>query len=506
MLRRNFLSCFPALTAAPNAKARRYHVCLNTEVLEQNPKLLETVRRAGVDTIWLCGFLYGHWYYTPQKIREWAARIRKAGMGVEVIHVPLGHPGDSLGAKSGEPPLTPPGHWRQGVRLDGTRHWGTSLHAPATEENAAAIGQWKGSGFRTVFLDDDFRLATGPGTIGGCHCDEHWAAFQKKAGPQNREALAADIRARALTPAVRAWVEFQCDELTGCHRRLAAGARDGMQVGVMVMYLGSEKAGIRLTDYGGVPFRVGELMFADRQFDAVKGKTDELFSCLFHRRFVAPGLAYSESTAFPADKLSAANMAAKLCISTICDVRNTMFMSGLTPFPATHWETLGPAMRRQAEIHSRVAGLSPSGPFQHYWGEASRYVGADKPYSLFLALGVPFEAAGEGPREGWTFLSDDDARYRGAARARFVTRAEVGETLPELWAFRRRILPEIGLTPYVEEETPVVCCWYREKSLAVVWNLLPEARAVTVRYGRWNRRVALGALGMELVELGNPEQ
>ncbi len=503
MLRRSFLSGFPALALLPGAQTRRYHVCLNTEVLDQTPELLGTVQRAGVDTIWLCGFLYGHWYYTPQKVREWAARIRKAGLGVEVIHVPLGHPGDSLGAKTGEPPLTPPGHWRQGVRLDGTRHWGTSLHAPATEENAAAVGQWKGAGFRTVFLDDDFRLATGPGTIGGCHCDEHWAAFQKKAGAQNREALAADIRARALTPLVRAWVEFHCGELTECHRRQAAAARDGMQVGVMVMYLGAEKAGIRLKDYGSVPFRVGELMFSDRQFDPVKGKTDELFSCLFHRRFTTPTLAYSESTAFPADKLSAANMAAKLCISTITDVRNTMFMSGLTPFPIAHWATLGPAMRRQAEIHSRVAGLRPSGPFKHYWGEASRYVGADKPYSLFLALGVPFEVADEAPREGWTFLSDEDARYRSAAGTRFVTRAEVAETLPELWAFRRRILPEIGPAPYVEEERPAVCCWYRERKLALLWNLSPEPQTLTLRYGKDRRSVPMGALGMELVELGS---
>jgi hypothetical protein len=60
---------------------------------------------------------------------------------------------------------------------------------------------------------------------------------------------------------------------------------------------------------------------------------DELFSVLFHRRFADPQRCYSETTAFPADRLSAANMAAKLVISTLADVRHTMFMSGLTPFP-----------------------------------------------------------------------------------------------------------------------------------------------------------------------------
>jgi endoglucanase len=73
----------------------------------------------------------------------------------------------------------------------------------------------------------------------------------------------------------------------------------------MVMYLGAEKAGIRLSDHRQGLMRVGELMFNDASFNPVKGKTDELFSALFHRQFVAPERAYSETTAFPADQLSA---------------------------------------------------------------------------------------------------------------------------------------------------------------------------------------------------------
>jgi hypothetical protein len=134
----------------------------------------------------------------------------------------------------------------------------------------------------------------------------------------------------------------------------------------MVMYLGSEKAGIRLTDYRDVPFRVGELMFNDRSFAPVKGKTDELFSSLFHRRFVRPELAYSETTAYPANELSAGNMAAKLAVSTLSDVRNTMFMSGLTPFPREHWQTLGPAMKQHADVHRKIAGHTPRKPLKHY--------------------------------------------------------------------------------------------------------------------------------------------
>jgi hypothetical protein len=506
MDRRTFLTSLAFPPEKLKSSNRAFHLCAGTDVLERNPELLEIARRAGVETIWLAGFFYGHWYYTPEKVKVWAARIHKAGMKAELIHLPLGHPGDSLGAQEGAPPLIPPPHWRQAVRPDGSRHWGTSLHAPAVEENAAASRRWAGSGFKCLFLDDDFRLATGPGTIGGCHCDDHWRGLRMKAGftDADRKKLKEDIRSRSLSPLVRAWVEFHCDELTNCYRRMAEANRE-IDLGVMVMYLGSEKAGIRLKDYTGSPFRVGELMFDDRHFDPVKGKTDELFSSLFHRRFTSPEKAFSETTAFPADKLSAPNMAAKLAISTLSDVRNTMFMSGMTPFPLTHWETLRPAMRHQAALHRKVAGLRPQGPFKHYWGEASRYVGADKPYSLFLATGVPFEVCGQPPRDGWTFLSDEDARFAPrTAGTQWIGRKDAPETLEDLFALRRRILPQLKQTPYIEEEFPAVCSWLRDARLVLIWNLSAESRGLTLRYGKRSRRVQAAALGLELVELGDP--
>ena len=41
-------------------------------------------------------------------------------------------------------------------------------------------------------------------------------------------------------------------------------------------------------------------------------------------------------------------------------------------------------------------------------------VGNDKPYSLFLAAGVPFEVTEEPARDGWTFLAEFDARAAAA--------------------------------------------------------------------------------------------
>ena len=107
-------------------------------------------------------------------------------------------------------------------------------------------------------------------------------------------------------------------------------------------------------------------MFSDDAFSPVKGKTDELFSSLFHRRFVQPELAYSETTAFPDQRLSLRNKVAKLAVSTLSDVRNTMFMCD---FPKEHWPTLAPAMKRHAAIHAKIAGHTPRGPLKHFLGQ-----------------------------------------------------------------------------------------------------------------------------------------
>ena len=99
-----------------------------------------------------------------------------------LINVPLGHPGDSLGSMSGNVPLTPPRHWRLAVGPDGKTYAGTSLHRPATEENCEAMRRIQAAGVKRVFLDDDFRLARGPGVIGGCFCEEHKQEFLRRTG------------------------------------------------------------------------------------------------------------------------------------------------------------------------------------------------------------------------------------------------------------------------------------------------------------------------------------
>jgi hypothetical protein len=475
-----------------------FHFSTSCGVLEADPELLDSVVNAGVTDLWLTGSWSGQWISQPAQIQKWREILAKRGLASHVINVPLGHP--DCGSKT----------WKRCMRPDGSTYTGTVLHAPATEENCDAMRQLQTIGVDTVFLDDDFRLATGPGVIGGCFCPEHKQEFLQRTGfseSQWGELLDA-VKQRHLTPVLRAWVEFTCDQLTACFRAQQK-ATPNVQLGVMVMYFGAEKAGVRLTDYADMPFRVGEFMFSDDAFNPVKGKTDELFSSLFHRRFAKPELAYSETTAFPDKRLSLKNKIAKLAVSTISDVRNTMFMCD---FPKDHWASIAPAIQHHAKLHPAIAGHAPRGPFKHFWGEGSRFVGDDNPYSLFLALGIPFEVTAEPAADGFTFLSDADAQIVDSLKSAgttFVGRPQASlsakvrampEALPELFALKRELLPKLGKTPYVEGETPVVCAWYPTARAVLLWNLSEQRQDLTLRYGDAHRSVGVDGLDVALIE------
>jgi hypothetical protein len=483
---------------APTA-VRTYHLTVIPHAPEPDPGLLEAVQHAGVTDLWLGVYGCGTWYFDLERTKTWRKRIEARGMRAHVLTMPLGHPGFGL-----------PKHWRAATAIDGKQFTGTSLHRPATEDTCEALRQMAAAGVQRVFVDDDFRLAAAPGQIGGCFCPEHKQAFLQRHGygeAQWRELLEA-IAHRALTPVLRAWVEFNCDQLTESFRAQQKAA-PGIQLGIMVMFFGSEKGGIRLIDYRGAPMRVGENRFDDASFASIEAKVDELFSSLFHRRFVTPELAFSETTAYPEKQLSLKNKVAKLAVATLSDVRNTMFMCD---FPKEDWPTLGPAMKRHADIHARIAGHAARGPLKHYWGEASRYVGDDNPYSMFLALGIPFEVTGEPAADGFTFLSDADAQTVGATRSPgtvWVARPANGrpagvrilpDSLPGLYALKRELRPQLERVPHVENEVPVVCAWYPTARAVVLWNLGEHRVEPTLRYGSARRTIGIDGLDVALIE------
>ena len=101
-----------AMASEAPPRGRAFHLSVSPDSLEADPGLLDLAHGAGISQIWLSGFLYGYWYYSIDTILRWARAAEAKGMQAHVINVPLGHPGDSLGAKSGAIPLTPPTHWR----------------------------------------------------------------------------------------------------------------------------------------------------------------------------------------------------------------------------------------------------------------------------------------------------------------------------------------------------------------------------------------------------------
>ena len=373
-----------------DAQERVYHISCSPDMFDQYEDLAEIWSDAGVSDAWLCTWFYGYFPYAWEKIDHCLALIRKAGLRPHFISVPFCHGSGALDPRTEGFPNLPPEHWKTVKRWDGTEQLGFSGHEPTDSEGARAIRTlYDRYGVFDYFLDDDFRFAASPGVIGGCVCDQCRSNFLTKFGYSQSQwnDILDDVRNSSDTPYLRAWVDFFCDRMTQCFHAYQSAVPE-VDLGIMVMYMGCERAGIRLDDYRNALFRVGEGCFSDGWYGSTKNKTIELYSSLFHRRFCQPGRAFSETTVFPERSLSAVNMASKLAISTICDVRNTCFMSGLVPIDPGHWSIIGERMKRERELHTKLIGARLSGPFKHYYGVSSRYCSGENAYSLFLAMGI----------------------------------------------------------------------------------------------------------------------
>ncbi len=494
---------------------RKFHISLQEEAWIENPELLDIMKYAGITDVWMGSYLQGKWYKTPEELRKAADFLISKGFKPHVLTVPLGHPGNAIDP-SDDSWSEKKKNWPNACDIEGNFYSGTSIHSQIIEDNIEANKLLEKQKFDILFLDDDFRLAKYPGKVGGCFCNRCKNEFLTKYGYNlnDWELLLTSINNKEITKIFRSWIDFICDKEYKMFTDLQM-ATPKMEIGIMVMYLGAEKAGIDLEKYSNVPFRIGELMFGDESFGKVKGKTDELFGALFHRRFVSPELAYSETTSYPQDALSGKNMAAKLSVSLIADVRNTMFMSGLKAFPIENWKVLAPAMKKTAKLHREIAGLKPEGPFKHYWGMNSRLLGSDKPFSLFLAAGIPFEVIDKIGDTGWVFLSNEDAKYFEDKKnenkfKNFVVRKEtnieangfieIEENLNDIFEFKKSIIPLLKNIPYVEEDLPVVLSWYPSVNKALVWNLSENKQRLTLMLnGKINQAITIEGLDIALV-------
>lgn len=446
-------------------------------------------KASGVSDIWLNPWGSGSWRSDRATMDRAVDKILSLGMTPHFLTVPFGHPSKTPSK------VMSAQKWKPAHRINGSVSWGASCHSPVDRicmETVRTIADHYGP--CNLFLDDDFRFADSPHGIGGCICPECRADFLKKAGYSESkwDQLLHDLRSGNDVPGVRLWINNFCDRLTKIFRDTEARSPE-VDLGIMVMGMGSERAGIRLDDYRGKLFRVGEWMFTDAQYGSTKNKTIELFSSLFHRRFASPGRSFSETTII--DPLSAENFSSKQVITTFSDIRNTMFMC---PIPAEYWSIIAPRMHKEARYHQRILGKKGKGPFKHYWGSADRFMAGYNAYSLFLALGVPFEVCEDIPQDGWTFLGDASARSmeRGSLLSpgsQCIARSQSGsgrftripETFKDLFQFRRTLLSDFQKQdiPYIEEETPIVLGWYPENRTVLLWNIEAIPKKIRLRKG-----------------------
>jgi hypothetical protein len=143
-------------------------------------------------------------------------------------------------------------------------------------------------------------------------------------------------------------------------------------------------------------------------------------------------------------------------------------------------------------------------------------IGNDKPFSLFLASGIPFEVCEKPAFDGWTFLSDFDAAdvetgklksngttfiHGSNPEKKFSKLRFIAENLPEIFALKHEIIPQLKGIPYVEEDKPVVCAWYPEIKTVLLWNLSETKEVFTLRKDEEKHSVQLNGLDAELIYL-----
>lgn len=312
---------------------------------------LPLMKRAGVDTLYLNTYFYGHWQSEPEEIYRAAQRLREEGICAEILHVPFGHGGNALDPDDSHIPLITGNGWR--LRMDANGHPLPNTTCPNEKciaDTLAVNRTMRQMGFSMCFLDDDCRLGMwGPG-LQGCFCPDCMERFGARIGrPVKREEILAGDDALQ-----KAWMDFQCENLVAYLRGILP---DGMRLGFMAMHNGDRRHGIDLPMIRkALPdtfFRVGEGHFEDASFLHPQARASLEASICTHMALAGGSEnCCSESTVYPAGALSPENWIRKMEIEIDCGLRHLYLMSGTRFFDDVYWEALAealPALRARAE-------------------------------------------------------------------------------------------------------------------------------------------------------------
>jgi hypothetical protein len=495
-----------------------FNQCCHPVEFMENRDLGRMLVDNGIEKVWLAGWFYGQWSYDKDKLLEARSFAEKAGLKTALVNVPIGHPGNSLGEVEKLVPLTIPPHWRYRLNVDGkeVRHCGC-LNDASWNDNLASLREVHQMGFREVFMDDDLRLSVGPGVIGGCFCPDCITRFKAATCSSDADVdeIRRQVRTRVRGDLLVRWLKFHGGRLTAFVNACNAIAPD-LAVGIMVMFMGHEQAGIELEALGNRLFRVGEGQFDDRSFGSLAGKMTSFSSSMFHMGYANPRLAYSESTAFPPTGLSAENLGRKIAVPLMAGVPNVMFMSGIRMYPRAYWPTLKRHIASARQIAARLPAERPTGVLKQWFGPGVRSVAGGWPLVECLALGLPVTAvrnvtpggayliqAEDIPFLPEAVLSDADTTIvttgtarPAEARCRWI---DAGRDSSSRWEARDAILHDQKDAPHVTGTVPVAVRWYRGAGTLLLWNVNETEQTFNLVFGGRSKGVKVGPGDLSLV-------
>jgi len=309
------------------------------------------MKKAGVSRMWLFGYFYGSWETSPEDVARAKKILEADGFEVKAINVPFGHGGNAL--DPGDPNFRSDigEGWRETWNKKGQVQENTTCpNDKAISDTRDVILTLKQLGIDEVFFDDDLRFGQwGPATQ-GCFCPDCLEKFRNIYGSFSVDDIDRD---HALTAA---WKHFQCENLTNFVQKVSV---DGVKLGVMVMHNGDERHGIDIKmlkeRVPGVFFRVGEGHFHNEAFEADVGKPSIARSISNHMALIGDNTnTWSESTVFPKNALTPANLVEKIKLELHTGLKNLYLMSGTVFLDDAYFNAIADALPLLQEIDAQT--------------------------------------------------------------------------------------------------------------------------------------------------------
>lgn len=301
------------------------------------------MKAAGVETVWLDAYAYGTWLASKQELLHAKQLLEGHGFEVQALTIPVGHGTGALLGDGADPEL--PSTWKNRINAQGNPiALAACFHQEQMIQESREVAMTLYElGFTKLFYDDDLRAGPWGPSLQGCFCPQCMQSFYQKY-PQYSGMSGADILAMATEGDMlwQAWSDVQCDHVLYF---LEQTLPQGMTPGIMVMHNGDSRHGIDIArikaKFPQALFRVGEGHFEDSSFTHPLAEDAIRHSITTHLTQIGNVQnAFSESTVYPENALTAAHLIQKLQLEVMCGLRNLFLMSGLFFLDKEYWQAI----------------------------------------------------------------------------------------------------------------------------------------------------------------------